>query len=625
VKQLYYTSCKTGKSVNGNSGFQIRAVSPNLPPDILRSAVGYVGYALPSNVMPTDSTAAKAPIRLALLNTPSSGRLLCHAVYIGKDPMTGRFGNFFSHSLFEIPEEFEAIHAIQTWKSAFWKTSDDDDLNTLPEVESFPRGNLMTETNLVKLINNEKLKEMFVFLIKAILSDNKYERIFLAAQPQEIALCIYGLVHILPKTLLKNFSFSTYESNPLGCNARVIGTWLGDSPNTDLPSSCYRGSCVGFNLKSNKKIEIKIDRSYVDFVFEEIKSGSFAKITEFKILCESLNITTTEYLNKFHLVFNTNLPLGKELCQSLFQQKNIPEWLVQSTRNVEVLNTICKEAEINITYHQALAPSVASATKVHPEIFNVEAGFNKDLIDRVQSWISIQDFLDEINFKKENLINVCKGLFIDANLKLPQYDTLNAIVSKVAEVFLIRTNSSGSANENQRDFEIFLITIGKYKQDGAFDLIGRFAEALKKNSRKTVISPDLLELLFKVYLGQVKSKELYFGNFGNKLTRECKTLLKESIKSKNKKALYIIEENSKEWDDGPKERWDELTKKIIDRTHWFRKILRETGKALITLIILFYISDEIFHFLNIRNHFIIGVKFIYTYDYIVLIKSFLPK
>jgi hypothetical protein len=132
-------------------------------------------------------------------------------------------------------------------------------------------------------------------------------------------------------------------------------------------------------------------------------------------------------------------------------------------------------------------------------------------------------------------------------------------------------------------------------------------------------------LLFKVYLGQVKSKELYFGNFGNKLTRECKTLLKESIKSKNKKALYIIEENSKEWDDGPKERWDELTKKIIDRTHWFRKILRETGKALITLIILFYISDEIFHFLNIRNHFIIGVKFIYTYDYIVLIKSFLPK
>lgn len=95
MKQLYYTSCKTGKSVNGSSGFQIRAVSPNLPPDLLRSAVGYVGYALPSNVMPSDSTAAKAPIRLALLNTPSNGRLLCHAVYIGKDPMTGRFGNFF--------------------------------------------------------------------------------------------------------------------------------------------------------------------------------------------------------------------------------------------------------------------------------------------------------------------------------------------------------------------------------------------------------------------------------------------------------------------------------------------------------------------------------------------------
>ena len=56
MKQLYYTSCRTGNSVNGSSGFQIRAVSPNLPPDLLRSAVGYVGYALPSNVMPSDST-----------------------------------------------------------------------------------------------------------------------------------------------------------------------------------------------------------------------------------------------------------------------------------------------------------------------------------------------------------------------------------------------------------------------------------------------------------------------------------------------------------------------------------------------------------------------------------------
>ena len=609
MKQLYYTSCRTGKSVNGSSGFQIRAVSPNLPPDLLRSAVGYVGYALPSNVMPSDSTAAKAPIRLALLNTPSNGRLLCHAVYIGKDPMTGRFGNFFSHTLFEIPEEFEAIHAIQTWKSAFWKTSDDGDLNTLPEVESFPRGNLMTETNLVKLINNEKLKEMFVFLIKAILSDNKYERIFLAAQPQEIALCIYGLVHILPNTLLKNFSFSTYESNPLGCNAKVIGTWLGDSPNADLPSSCYRGSCVGFNLKSNKKIEIKIDQSYVDFVFEEIKSGSFSKITEFKNLCQNLDITTTEYLNKFHLVFNTNLPLGKELCQSLFEHKNIPDWLVQSKRNVEVLNTICKENEINITYHQALFPTVANAIKNYPEILNFDAGFTKGVISRIQSWIFIQSFLDKVNFKKENLINVCKGLIIDANLKLPQNDTLNTIVSKVAEVFLNRQNPSDPANETQRDLELFLITIGKYKQDGTIDLMRRFAEALKKTNRKTDIHPELLECLFKVYSGQVDSTELYFTKFGEYLNKECNTLRKEFIKSKHKKVLYKIEENSKKWRVDSKKRWDKWTERIIDRSSPFRKTLRRTGYILISVFILFLISDEFYHYYNYRTKFVNSIKY----------------
>jgi len=625
MKQLYYTSCITGKSVNGNSGFQIRAVSPNLPPDILRSAVSYVGYALPSNVMPSDSTATKAPIRLALLNTPSSGRLLCHAVYIGKDPMTGRFGNFFSHTVFEIPEEFEAIHAIQTWKSSFWKTSDDDGKNTLPAIEDIQPGRIMTENHFLKLMDHKKGREMFLFVLKAILSENKYERIFLAAPYLEVALCIFGITRFLPNTILKNFSFSTYESNPLGCNARVIGTWLGDSPDSELPSSCYRGSCVGFNQKTNKKNEIKIDLSYVDFVFEQIKSKNFSKITEFKIVCESLNITTTEYLKKFHLVFNTNLPLGKELCQSLFQQKNIPEWLVQSTRNVEVLNTICNEAEINITYHQELFPAVANAIKNYPEILNVDAGFNKDVIERIQSWIFTQSFLDKIIFKEENLINVCKGLSINANLKLPQYDTLNTIVSKVAEVFLNRPNSSGSANETQRDVELFLITIGIYKQNGAIDLMGRFAEALKKTNRKTSINSEFLERLFKVYLGQVDSTELYFTKFGTYLTKECETLLNEYIKSDGKNAIYKTEENSEEWDDGPKERWDELTEKIIDRTHWFRKILRETGKALIALIIIFYISDEIFHFLNIRNHFLIGVKFIITYDYIGLIKSFIQK
>src|SRR5690242_16503403 len=117
MKQLYYTSCRTGKSLGGSSGFQVRAVSPEVPADRLRAAIAYVGYSLPVTVMPTESTAATAPVRLALLNTRDAGRLLCHSTYVGKDPMTGRFGNFFSHALLDVPLTLDAGQAIQTWGS----------------------------------------------------------------------------------------------------------------------------------------------------------------------------------------------------------------------------------------------------------------------------------------------------------------------------------------------------------------------------------------------------------------------------------------------------------------------------------------------------------------------------
>ena len=134
VKQLYYTSCEAGKSVGGSSGFQVRAASFGLSPDRIRAALRYVGYSLPPTMEPTESTAATAPVRLALLDTPDVGRLLCQSRYVGKDPTTGRYGNFFTHLLFDVPDELDGGRAILCWGNSFWRHSDGDFDTELPEM-----------------------------------------------------------------------------------------------------------------------------------------------------------------------------------------------------------------------------------------------------------------------------------------------------------------------------------------------------------------------------------------------------------------------------------------------------------------------------------------------------------
>src|SRR5947209_15834854 len=98
MKQFYYTACKESQSVNGRSGFQVRAVTGGLSAAQLEAAVRYAGYQLPKGMNP-ETRPDQAPVRLALLQTKELGRILCHSVYVGKDPTTERFGNYFSHIL----------------------------------------------------------------------------------------------------------------------------------------------------------------------------------------------------------------------------------------------------------------------------------------------------------------------------------------------------------------------------------------------------------------------------------------------------------------------------------------------------------------------------------------------
>jgi hypothetical protein len=260
MRQLYFTSCLPGRSLYGASGFQVRAASPGLTPDRIRTAVRYAGFSLPQGA----DDAELLPRRLALLTTRDCGRLLCHSASAGVDPTTGRNRNYFSHLLLDIPENFRVEDAVASWLSPFWMTQDSDFATALPEpVELNPPGPICMEA-LRRALADPNWQAMLSFVVKALLLGERYRRIFIAAQPQDVALCIYGATKILPESMLNQLTFSTYENEPQACGARIVGTGAGHGLASDMSPRCYDNGCAGFNRFNGRRTNLGVELSFLD-------------------------------------------------------------------------------------------------------------------------------------------------------------------------------------------------------------------------------------------------------------------------------------------------------------------------------------------------------------------------
>lgn len=271
MQQIYYTSCRAGQSWNGSAGYQIRAASADLRPGQVTAAIPYMGYRLPAALSPLP-LAETLPVRLAYFKT-SLGKVLCHSVSAGLDPTTRRSGNFFSHLLLALPSGFTAASAIRTWGSQSWQRTDGDFQAALPEIFTFPNGQILTDAALRRFLSTPRGETMFRFVLAATLAGKTGDRIFIAAPSQEIAWCIFGLTRVLPATYLSELTFSTYEARPLSCPARVVGTWAGDSAETDMPLACYSGSAFGYNQSTGRTSPMPPEGDFVDLATAALRTG----------------------------------------------------------------------------------------------------------------------------------------------------------------------------------------------------------------------------------------------------------------------------------------------------------------------------------------------------------------
>ena len=290
MKQLY----ATGPLASSLLSPTMRATTAGLGADDLHNALSFCNYAMPPA---RGSDAGPLPVRLALLNT-ANGRVLTHITPNGK--------TYFAHSLLNVPSSADAQHAIQTWGSTQWQKYEPDNSNELPDLPYLPVADVLDDAGLQAWLAEPQRRDLLEFALAALLGTPATTRIVLAAPADDVAKIVYAITRALPSGLLDDFTFSTYEPDPLRCSARLIGHDTGSSE-WELPTACFADGLVAFNPISGKRSQLAIDVPFAAFATKALAEGEYGPLDEVKSTWHRLGLKDAR---QFDLVYRASHGTG---------------------------------------------------------------------------------------------------------------------------------------------------------------------------------------------------------------------------------------------------------------------------------------------------------------------------
>jgi hypothetical protein len=316
MKQLYSAGPLPGSATTTRSSPPaFKAASQGLRPEDVRAALPYTAYAPPP--ARAEENPRPLPVRLALLNTPSAGRLLAHVAPNG--------GTYFAHALLNVPPTADAQLAIQTWGSPLWQRHEPDTAGDLPELPYLPVADVLDDAALRAWLAAPGRRELIEFVLSALLSTPSTTRIFVAAPADDVAKVVYAVTRALPPGLLDDFTFSTYEPDPLHSPVRLVGCDTG-APEWDLPAGCYEGTGVGYNPTTGRKTELKAEVPFAAFAAKAL-AEDVAPLDEFRATWQRLGLTDPR---QFDLVYRLTRGAGlltKEESATAVQNPTLAAWI----------------------------------------------------------------------------------------------------------------------------------------------------------------------------------------------------------------------------------------------------------------------------------------------------------
>jgi len=246
-QQFYIMHCAKPDSVMNAAGFSVRAASTTDAAS-LRTAFELPAYELPMDLWAKRPNRTEAPRRLARL----AGGWLVHSSYLEKDT-TNRDRSYFTHALQNPTADLPAV--LRSWGGPAWVTDYPTGADkTLPAPKALAAGpfindaavtaflgssppapcNFDVQTQPARLQCDRKpiLEKFLTAILRATEQpEGGRNRAYVHAEPGLVALLLYAAARLLPESIVKDLTFSTFEPAHRGFRefklATVVGTYLG--------------------------------------------------------------------------------------------------------------------------------------------------------------------------------------------------------------------------------------------------------------------------------------------------------------------------------------------------------------------------------------------------------------
>ncbi len=220
ILQHYYTSFVNKET--GSAGFQVKAMSPGISPDMQSMISRLIAYRIPPTL--NEYEIERHPIALRYYyKDPQESILLCSQSN-GSDE-NGRPGNFFAHTLVMEPDIFTIIPPILYWRSPLWRTEDPGNRTQLASLTSFDEEPSLDIDRVWEFLAQGPRRKYFYKLMSAVvLCTTTQRRIVIIDSADNVALWIAAVSCMLPPAYRPLLSFATYHHDPYQAQFMITGT-----------------------------------------------------------------------------------------------------------------------------------------------------------------------------------------------------------------------------------------------------------------------------------------------------------------------------------------------------------------------------------------------------------------